>query len=161
LAVYGQPEGAINQGDIRSSVPFYIRQQHTPNLVLTMGLIVSHSCDIDKYDEIKHTLGNNEKKRFPILVAPLYGLGSLTKEDAGNVRAGRHRRYFYVPAEGRHNEQVADLWLTQPVPLVIVRGLPRLATLSREHLAHFWAHAFVTLSRKDPADVFRGGQLAP
>jgi hypothetical protein len=56
---------------------------------------------------------------------------------------------------------VADLWLTQPVPLVIVRRLPRAATLSAEHLAKLWAHSFVTMSRKDPADVFIGGQLAP
>lgn len=161
MAVYGQPEGAINQGDIRSGVPFYVRQHYGFRLVSTLGLIVSHSCDIDKYDEVKHQLTNNEQKRFPILVAPLYGLGSLSKDDAGNVRAGKHRRYFYISPEGRHNEQLADLWLTQPVPLLVVRSLPRLASLSREYLAKFWAHSFVTLSRKDPADVFVGGQLAP
>lgn len=161
MAVYGQPERAINQGDIRASVPFYIRQQHSLQLVVGLGMIVSNSCDIDKYDEIKHTLNNNERKRFPISVAPLYGLGSLSVSATGDVRAGRHRRYFYVPPEGRHNEQLVDLWLAQPVPLVVIRGLTRIATLSKEHLAKFWAHAFVTMSRKDPADVFIGGQIEP
>jgi hypothetical protein len=139
LAVYGQPEGAINQGDVRLGVRFYIRQQHSYQRVIALGMIVSNSCDIDKYAEVKHTLTNNERKRWPISVAPLYGLGSLSASTAGEVRAGRHRRYFYLPQEDRHNEQVVDLWLIQPVPLVVIRGLTRIGTLSREHLAKFWA----------------------
>lgn len=161
MAVYGEPEKALNQGDVRASVPFLIRQHHSTQFIPVLGLVVSHSCDIDKYDEVKHSLTNNEKKRWPIQVAPLYNLSSLDPSTAGDARSGRHRRYFYLPQEGSHSEMVADLWLTQPVPRVIVTGCQRLAALSAEHLARLWGHAFVTMSRKDPADVFIGGQLAP
>lgn len=161
MPVYGLPAGAVNQGDVRLNVSFFIRQDQGAEFVSSPGLIMSHSCDIDKYDEVKHQLNGNQKKRFPIQVAPLFGLGHLDASQAGDVRAGRHRRYFYLPQEAPHHEMVADLWLTQPVPLLSVRRLTRAATLSEEYLARLWVHAFVTHSRKDPRDVFVGGQLAP
>jgi hypothetical protein len=161
LSVYGAPTGALNQGDIRVNVPFIRRQEHGSEFVHVHGLVVSHSCDIDKFAELKHQLTGNEQKRFPILLAPLYNLASLDASAAGDARVGRHRRYFYIPPEAPHHEMVADLWFTQPVPLVVVQRLARAATLSDGHVAKLWAHSFVTMTRRDPKDVFIGGRLAP
>jgi hypothetical protein len=102
LAVYGPPEGAVNQGDIWLNVPFLGRQELGIDFpIYSPGLVVSHSCDIDKYDEIKDRLAENEKKRFPILLAPVLGFGDLDPSLRGEVKSGRQRRYFYLPAEGR------------------------------------------------------------
>jgi len=158
--VYGPPDGPLNQGDVIAGVPFYIRQDHSRELVSVPGLVYSHSCDIDKYDETKHSLTGNQKKRWPVQMIPLLSPKNVDAGALGDVKAGRHRRYFYLPKESPHHELVADFWLAQPIPLLVVQGLQRVATLSDEHLAKLWTHSFVAVSRKDPARVFQGGRLA-
>lgn len=160
MAVYGSPERDLNQGDIWANVPFYARQLHSNKLVVLPGLVLSHSCEIDKFDELKDKLTGNEQKRWPVQMVPLMNLGALDDGQKGDVKAGRHRRFFYIPKEGRHHEMVADFWQAQPVPLLVVKGLNRVATLSDEYLAQLWTHAFVAVSRKKPSDVFQGGRLA-
>lgn len=160
MAVYGAPDGDLNQGDVLANVPFYGRQEHGNELVTVPGLVLSHSCDIDKFDEVKHTLTGNQRKRWPVQMLPLMTPAALDKGALGDTKGGRHRRYFYIPKEGHHQELVADFWLAQPVPLVVLKRLQRLATLSDEYLAKLWTHAFVAISRKEPTDVFQGGRLA-
>jgi hypothetical protein len=160
LPVYGPPEGGLNQGDVIRDVPFHVFREHSPELVAAPGLVISHSCDIDKFDELKAKLTGNGRKRWPIQMVPLMSTAALDAAQIGDAKAGRHRRFFYIPKEGRHQELLADFWLAQPVPLVIVQTLTRLGTLSDEYLAKLWTHAFVSISRKKPADVFEGGRLA-
>lgn len=137
------------------------RQQHGVSFAPLPGLVTSHSCDIDKYEEEKHGLSGNQKKAWPVSVAPLFSLETLSAGQAGDVRSSRHRRFFHIPREGPNREMMADLWFEQPVPLVLLLPLSRMATLSPEWLARLWTHAFVGLTRKDPAEVFVGGQLGP
>jgi len=124
------------------------------------GLVLSHSCDIDKYDEQKHKLAGNAQKRWPVQMVPLMTPSGFDKGTLGDVRAGRHHRYFLLPKEGPHQDLLADFWLAQPVPLLVVKSLQRVATLSEEYLAKLWTHAFVVTTRKKPSEVFQGGRLA-
>lgn len=159
--MYGPPEGGLNQGDVIAGVPFYSRQDHGQGtLVVAPGLVFSHSCDLDKYDEEKSKLDGNQRKRWPVQMLPLVSPATFDRATLGDVRAGRQRRFFLLPKEGRHQELVADFWLAQPVPLLVVKSLNRVATLSDEYLAKLWTHAFVTMTRKKPSDVFQGGRLA-
>jgi hypothetical protein len=161
LAVYGRPEKALNQGDIFPNVPFYSRQVDGSFTLLTVpGLVLTHSCDIDKYDEVKGKLSGNQKKRWPIQMLPLLSPADLDKGALGDTKAGRHKRYFFIPKEDRHQELVADFWLAQPVPILDIQKLTRLATLSEEYLARLWSHAIVAVSRKEPQRLFEGGRLA-
>jgi hypothetical protein len=103
LAVYGPSEEGLSQGDIISSVSFYSRQDHGPGtLVAVPGLVLSHSCDIDKFDEMKAKLDGNTQKRWPVQMLPLLTTADIDKGALGDVRAGRHRRYF------------GDLWSSAP-----------------------------------------------
>lgn len=160
MAVYRSPEGDLNQGDVLANVPFYVRQEHGNTLVPAPGLVLSHSCDIDKFDEEKHKLAGNVRKRWPVQMIPLMSPAAMDQGALGDTKAGRHKRYFYIPKEGHHQELVADFWLAQPVPLVVLKSLQRLATLSDDYLARLWTHSFVAISRKQPTEVFQGGRLA-
>lgn len=161
MAVYGPPEGGLNQGDVIAGVPFYARRDHGQgSLVVVPGLVFSHSCDIDKFDEEKHKLDGNARKRWPVQMLPLLTPASFDTSVLGEVRAGRHRRYFLIPKESRHQELLADFWLAQPIPLLVVKSLTRVATLSDEYLAKLWTHAFVAITRRNPSEVFHGGRLA-
>lgn len=159
--MYGKPEGALNQGDVIAGVPFFVRKDvEGRELYDGPGLVLSHSCDIDKFAEIKGTLSGNQRKRIPIQMLPLLSLSSVDATMLGDVRKGRHKRYFFIPRENQHQELVADFWLAQPIPIMVVQKLSRIATLSDEYLAKLWTHSFVSVSRKDPAQVFQGGRLA-
>lgn len=160
MPVYGPPEKELNQGDLIAEVPFVKRRLHDVVLVPPLlGLITSNSCDIDKYEEQHDSLTRNQRLAFPLTLAPVYGLGQLDAGSAGDVRSHRHRRFFYLPAADGHPECLADIWMQQPVSLELVRRLPRVATLDREWLARLWLHLFVMFTRREPEDVFIGGQL--
>jgi hypothetical protein len=160
LAVYGPPTGALNQGDLIGDVPFIARRLHDQQPITLPGLITSNSCDLDKFAKERPKLERNQMLSWPATVAPVYDLDSLDAGGAGDVRGDRHRRYFLLPREGQQPEQMADLWLQQPVPICELERLPRLATLSDEWLRRLWLHAFVTLTRRDPKAVFVGGTLS-
>jgi hypothetical protein len=160
LPVYGPPEKDLNQGDLIAEVPFISRRRRDCEAVVLAGLVTTNSCDLDKYTELRDSLTRNQRLAWPVTVAPLYGLEDLDRAAAGDVRAHRHRRYFYLPREAPQPEMMADLWLQQPVPLSVITRLNRLATLSDEWLARLWLHAFITFSRRDPKDVFVGGTLS-
>lgn len=160
MPVYGPPEKELNQGDVVADVPFIGRRLRDTTSVVLPGLITSNGCDLDKYWELREDLSRNQKLAWPVTLAPLHGLEGLDHGAAGDARGNRHRRYFYIPAEGQQPEMVADLWLQQPVPLALVQRLERRATLSDEWVARLWLHAFVTFTRRDPEDVFVGGTLS-
>jgi len=124
-----------------------------------LGLVISHSCDIDKFREERPKLATRARNAWPVTLAPVYGLENLDAGQAGDVRAGRHRRYFHLPSEAKIPELMADLWMQQPVPIVRVLALKRRATLDPEWVARLWLHIFVTTSRRNPKDVFVGGTL--
>jgi hypothetical protein len=132
----------------------------TPRLVVP-GLVLTHSCDVDKFDKLKPNVAGNERKRYPLTVAPLLPAAEFSNGVIGDIRAGRHKRFFLLPAEEGHPAMVADLWSMQQVPLLEVKRLKREATLSPEHLAKLHVHLFVLFSHRNPDEVFTGGRLAP
>jgi hypothetical protein len=160
LPVYGKPEGKLNQGDLLRNVPFLMRRGGDLSRQEANGLITSNSCDYDKFVELRAKLDRNQRLAWPLSVAPLSGLEILSSAAAGDARAGRHRRFFYVPRESSLQEQIADMWHEQPIPIVILERLDRVASLSDESLFKLWAYTFVRRTRLDPADVFKGGQLS-
>jgi hypothetical protein len=159
LAVYGPPEGKLNQGDVLEDVPFYVRRGGDLARVEGPGLVTSNSCDYDKFAELRAGLTRQQKLTWPLSVAPLSGLGELSSAAAGDARRYRHTRYFYLPKERPHPEQIADLWWEQPIPIVVLEQLPRRASLSEDHRLRLWVFTFHRRTRLDPAHVFVGGQL--
>lgn len=159
MPVYGQPDGKLNQGDVLRGVPFLVRRAGDLDRIEANGLITSNSCDYDKFAETRNKLERNQMLRWPLAVAPLSDLSIVSPAAAGDVRNYRHLRYFYLPREGSQSQQMADMWHEQPVPIVTLERLERIACLSDEHLLKLWTFAFVRRTRLDPADVFKGGEL--
>ena len=160
MAVYG-PRSArnLNQGDVLRGVPFIARKDlGAKNLAALPGLVVSHSCDVDKYDEDKRSLEGNVKKAWPVTVVPLLSPAQLDEGVLGDVRAHRQYRYFYLPREAQHQELIADLWQMQPVPRIAIQRLERMATLSDDYLQRLWAALIVLFTRVDPGAVLSDGE---
>lgn len=143
------------------AVPFIDRKDlGAKDLVTVPGLVVSHSCDIDKYDEVKHRLGGNEKKAWPVTVVPLLSPDQMDEGVLGDVRAHRHHRYFHLPHEGPNQELVTDLWRIQPVPRMALMRLDRVGTLSDDYLHRLWAALIVVFTRVDPQSLQQENRLA-
>lgn len=66
MAVYGPPEKELNQGDLIERVPFVGRRMHDVEFPIELhGLVISHSCDVDKFREEQGKLERNV--RFQII----------------------------------------------------------------------------------------------
>lgn len=142
-------------------MPFIVRKDlGAKDLVTVPGLVLSHSCDVDKYDEVKHRLGSNEKSAWPVTLAPLLSTNQMDEGVLADVRAGRHHRYFHLPHEGTHQELIADLWRIQPVPRMAITRLERVGTISDDYLHRLWAALVVLYTRVDPTTLLKGNSLA-
>lgn len=157
MGVYGpRSDRNLNQGDVLRAVPFIARKDlGAKDLAALPGLVVSHSCDVDKYEAEKHKLDGNAKKAWPVTLVPLLSPEHLEDRLLGDVRAHRQYRYFHLPREANHQELVADLWQMQPVPRIAVQRLDRIATLSDEYLRRLWAALIVLFTRVDPGALVK------
>lgn len=162
MAVWGpSSDNDLNQGDVLRAVPFIDRKDlGAKDLVAVPGLVVSHSCDVDKYDEVKHRLEGNAKKSWPITMVPLLSPDQMDETVLGDVRAHRQHRYFHIPREAQHQELVADLWRIQPVPRMALMRLERVGTLSDDYLHRLWAALVVLFTRVDPQVLLEENRLA-
>ena len=160
MGVYG-PGLDINlsQGDILRAVPFISRKDlGAKDLDALPGLVVSHSCDVDKYIEKKDSLDGNTKKAWPVTMVPLLSPAQMEDDVLNDVRAHRQYRYMHLPREARHQELIADLWQMQPVPRMAVLRLDRIATLSEDYLHRLWAALIISFTRVDPGVLLKEGE---
>ncbi|MFN8132800.1 MAG: hypothetical protein U0R70_14735 [Solirubrobacteraceae bacterium] len=156
--VYGALNENLSVGDIIRDVTFVvIRDGEAPRRLEPMhGLVMTGDCELDKYwHKIERGISDEAVRAWPVTAAPLRteldGLegGGL----AGDIRRGRVRRYFHIPAAGGLPEFAADLWFAQPVPR---RGFDdrRAATLSRTFLLRLFQQDWETRTRIPIPDVF-------
>jgi hypothetical protein len=156
LAVYGDREDAVNQGDIFRDVSFVIpRGPDRPSVVL-MGMVVSHDCDCDKFFSERDRGRLPEPDRFCVAIAPTYPLSELQGGRAGDARAGRIRRFFPLPAEDEHPEMVVDLWFEQPIPMTELLDRERIGSLSEEYVRRLHIQIWELRTRIAAEKVLRG-----
>ena len=125
-----------NQGDIFADVPFVAYPR--PDGDASLGIVISHDCDCDKFLKPKTPIPEEQRSIWPITMAPVHPIDELT---GGRMKAARERampRYFHLPAEDDFPELVADLWLEQPVPIERVIASERRASLSDEWRGRLW-----------------------
>lgn len=122
------------------------------------GLVVSHSCDVDKYIEKKDSLDGNTKKAWPVTMVPLLSPAQMEEDVLSDVRAHRHYRYLHLPREAQHQELIADLWQMQPVPRMAVERLNLIATLSEDYVNRLWAALIISFTRVDPGVLLQKGK---
>jgi hypothetical protein len=139
VPVYAARSYALNQGDVFLDVPFQVLPG--PNVPLG-GCVVTHDCDLDKYDRAKP----EEREVWTVTVAPVDPLDTLEGGRPKAVREGGMPRYFYLPNENERGELVVDLWLGQPVRVLALLDCERMESLSddaraalSDHLIWLWA----------------------
>jgi hypothetical protein len=145
-----------NQGDIFTDVSFaaYPRPDGDPSL----GMVISHDCDCDKFLKPKTPIPEEQRSIWPITIAPVHPIEELT---GGRIKAARERampRYFHVPAEDGLPELVADLWLEQPVPIERVLVSDRQASLSDEWRGRLWTQIIRLRTGRDIQAIARALQ---
>jgi hypothetical protein len=112
-------------------------------------MVISHHCDCDKFQAEKEKGDAHDMARWPIAVAPVYRLGDLQGGQDGDARAGRIRRFFYLPAEADHEERVVDLWFEQPIPAIVLMKKDREASVSDDWLRRLHIQIWELRSRVD------------
>jgi hypothetical protein len=134
LPVYCDRLDAVNQGDIFANVPFVV----PPGGGEAWGMVISHDCEVDKFVRPARPLTARARASWRFTLAVVHPVDDLGSDRAGNVRADRMPRYFYLPAEGELPELCADLWTVQPVLAEEVAGCGRIASLSPESRERLW-----------------------
>jgi hypothetical protein len=138
VAVYcDRSSDDANQGDIFEDVPFAVFPRSDGQS--SLGMIISHDCDCDKFLKPKTPIPEQDRTTWPITMAPVHVIDELTGGRAKAVRDGDMRRYFHLPAESDLDELVVDLWLLQPVPMEQIMLCVRRASLSDEWRPRLWA----------------------
>jgi hypothetical protein len=138
VAVYtDRSSDDANQGDVFEDVPFGVYQRDDG--AGSLGMIISHDCDCDKFLKPKTPIADELRPIWPITAAPVHSIEELTGGQKKAVRAGEMRRYFHLPAEDDEPELVVDLWLEQPVPMEKVVSCDRRTSLSDEWRLRLWA----------------------
>ncbi len=146
MAVYvDRTEHKANQGDIFDGVPFTAYVPGQP----TLGMIVSHDCDCDKFLKPTTPVPDQARPLWPITVAPVHLIDALDGARIKLIREDRMDRYFHLPEANGLPELVADLWLEQPVPIVDVLECERQASLSDEWRGRLWAQIVRLRTRRD------------
>jgi hypothetical protein len=134
LPVYADRPDPINQGDIFERVPFL----DPPAGEAAWGMVISHDCDVDKFVKPDRPLTPIAHESWRITMAVVHPVDDLGRNRAGNVRADRMPRYFFLPAEGELPDLCADLWTEQPIRARELLECPRIASLSPDTRERLW-----------------------
>jgi len=140
-------EDDANQGDVFADVPFGLYPR--PDGDASLGMIISHDCDCDKFLKPKTPIPEDQLPLWPITLAPVHPIEELTASRIKAVRDGKMPRYFHLPENGELPELVADLWLEQPVPMQQVLACERQASLSDEWRGRLWAQVIRLRTGRD------------
>jgi hypothetical protein len=148
VPVYQARDELVSQGDIFRDIAILFPVAGGPGQTAMLGaVVISHDCDCDK---AAGRGDDAEPDMVLVSVAPVYPIGFLAGGKAGDVRAGRVRRYFHLPAEDPHDEQVVDLALIQPAPVGTLLGRERVASLSDDYRGRLLYQIWVLLERREP-----------
>jgi hypothetical protein len=134
VAVYTERPDPFNQGDIFEAVPFDI----APLVGPSVGMVISHDCDLDKFLKPQRPLAPEVRDAFRITMAVVHRVDQLGGGRENDVRADRIHRYLYLPAEDELEELCVDLWTEQPVRMADVEELEPVASLSTEYKNLLW-----------------------
>lgn len=134
MPVYGERPDQINQGDIFDEVPFL----DPPAGDTSWGMVISHDCDVDKFLRPARPLSPTASSSWRITMAVVHPVDDLAGGRAGDVRADRMPRYFFLEAEGDLPDLCADLWTEQPIRAEGLLYCQRLASLSPESRERLW-----------------------
>lgn len=159
MPVYEDRDEPVNQGDIFEDVPFVLPRGEERPTVELMGMIISHDCDCDKFFSERDRGRLEEPERFCVAVAPAYPCEELQGGQCGDARAGRIRRFFWLPAERDLPELVIDLWFEQPVPITQLLDRSRRVSLSDDYRRRLHIQIW-ELRTRIPAARFLGGDHA-
>jgi hypothetical protein len=112
---------------------FFPRNGSYRDTVWAPGVITSHSCDFTKF-LAEQAKGSSNIDRFPLLVAPLIRRDQMpNKSIAGSAAADRVPRYFYVPDDEDDSKDLfVDFWFMQPVAVLELLGIGRVASMTDE-----------------------------
>lgn len=156
MAVYRDHDHEIDQGDVLVDVPFVFRRGESVEVKPRLGVVTSHGCDCERYTR-RRDQGADDVflETYTVQVAPLIHTVDFDAGVLGDIRRGRVRKYFAIPADDEHPEVLIDLHLEQPVPVAELLDLHRETSLSDETWAQLVVHQFVLQSRLNPDDVFR------
>ena len=152
MPVYEDRPEPFSQGDIFTDVPFTLPAGDFDRLSrLSLGMIVAHDCDCDK------AAGRHEEAppdQLTVATAPVYPLALFEASgQAGDIRAGRIRRYFHLPEEDGREALCVDLVLHQPMPVPLLRRREKVASLSDEYRGRLLLHMWRMLARDTPLPV--------
>lgn len=134
MPVYQDRPDPINQGDIFDGVPFL----DPPSGEMSWGMVISHDCDADKFLQPARPLTQTAFESWRLTVAVVHPVDELGGGRAGDVRADRMPRYFYLEAERDLPELCADLWTVQPVRAAELVECDRVASLSPASRERLW-----------------------
>jgi hypothetical protein len=114
---------------------------------VSVALVLWHGCQIDKFKQLGKPLG-----KWFAAIAPVFELARFVTraDEQANVRAGKHRAYFPLPAfvsdQYSLPESYVDLryiWSVRQQPLTEFRQ----ARLSPAYLPALYAHLFTFFTR--------------
>lgn len=134
MAVYTDRAEPVNQGDLFADIPFVIPRGDDREREDLVGMVISHDCDCDKFFTERDRGRLEHPDRFPITMAPVFRVEELQGGQDGDARAGRIRRFFYLPPEDEREDLVVDLWFEQPVAMTQLLDRDRMASLSDEYV---------------------------
>lgn len=153
IAPYVERPEQIAQGDIFKDVPFHNRVGGNLETWVMPGLVTSHSCDATKFFELRATTPTGPVvESWPVTMAPIHDPALLIGGNARHAAAGRMKRYFPLPDLPDHPPMVADLYLEQPIPAVLLLGLERVASLSDDYQTRLGVHIVALRTRRDLRD---------
>lgn len=136
MAVYqDRSDDDVNQGDIFKQVPFPVDSPDGGSLA---GMVISHDCECDKFLKPSTPLTDQEREAWRLTVAWVLPIDALAPDRRKLVREDRMPRYLHLPAENDIPELVVDLWLEQPVRMLELIALERLASLSTDTRNRLW-----------------------
>lgn len=134
MPVYADRPEQVNQGDIFEQVPFL----DGPAGASAWGMVISHDCDVDKFLHPSRPISPMASSSWRITMAVVHPVDDLAGGRAGDVRADRMPRYFFLAAEGELPDLCADLWTEQPVRADQLVNCPRVVSLSPETRERLW-----------------------
>lgn len=155
MPIYVEREEPLNQGDIFAEVDFTLPRGASRVPETRAGMVLSHSCDCDKYFAELERDRVPEPDCWPVTVAPIHEISELDAGKAGDARRNRIKRFFYLPAEGGFDEMVVDLWFEQPIPIVQLDPDGRLTSLSDDWVKRLHIQMWELRTRIKAEDAFK------
>lgn len=148
-------DGALEQGDIIANVP--IARWKDGELAGTtpkLCVVTANECTCEDYERAVPR-GSDAVARIWIHVAPLVNASTFPEEKQEELKRGQRYDKFYIHGDDKLADQVANLVQEQPVPGLVLAGLPKAARLADWQFKHLQIHCTVCRFHLKPEALFR------